>query len=285
MWTTIAGRARSACRGLEDLSEVEWEARSNGEGWTVEDVLAHTTSSASLTPPTFLLNFAASGFSFPKFADKGIARQKGGTPAETLRTSVQGSTPRSHLPDPKTTWLGETIAHADYIRRPLGIRHAYPTDAKVLDSTRTPTPSSAPRPIAGLTLKATDTDWTDGSGPRPGTDPRPPDRVDRRSAALNDLSGDGVETLRERVRHGDFDPFSCFGILLSAGTLWLFSDLRCFGGIGMGGKQRAFYLVQEPHRCSRGPSWKCNACEPSSLDPGTTSFFTISVHVRRACVS
>ncbi len=38
------------------------------------------TSSASLTPPTFLLSFAGSGFSFPRFAEKGIAQAEGQNP-------------------------------------------------------------------------------------------------------------------------------------------------------------------------------------------------------------
>ena len=202
MWTTIAAERGALAEDLEDLSEVEWKARSNCEGWTVEDVLAHMTSSASLTPPTFLLNFAASGFSFPKFADKGIARQKGGTPAETLANFRARQHSTKSPPGPKTTWLGETIVHADDIRRPLGIRHAYPTDAvrQVLDFYKNSnTLIGTKNRIAGLTLKATDTDWTHGSGPTvEGPILALLIASTGRSAALNDLSGDGVETLRER---------------------------------------------------------------------------------------
>ena len=53
--------------------------------------------------------------------------------------------------------------------------------------------------IAGLTLRATDTDWTHGSGPvveGPILDLLVASTG--RSSALGQLSGDGVETLRER---------------------------------------------------------------------------------------
>jgi len=202
MWTTIAAERGALAQDLGGLSEHEWNARSGCDGWTVEDVLAHMTSSASLTAPTFLLDFAASGFSFPRFSEKGIARQRGRTPEETLARfrAVQHST--KSPPGPKTTWLGETIVHADDIRRPLGIHHTYPTDAvqQVLDFYKgSNTLIGAKSRIAGLTLKATNTDWTHGSGPVvEGPILSLLVASTGRSAALGDLRGDGVATLRER---------------------------------------------------------------------------------------
>jgi uncharacterized protein (TIGR03083 family) len=202
MWVTIAAERGALADDLEGLSEREWNARSGCDGWTVEDVLAHMTSTASLTPPSFLLGFAGSGFSFPRFAEKGIARQRGRTSEETLAKfrEVQHST--KSPPGPKTSWLGETIVHGDDIRRPLGIRHTYPLDAvrQVLDFYKTSnTLIGTKSRIAGLTLRATDTDWTHGSGPTvegPLLDLLVASTG--RSAALSQLSGDGVETLRER---------------------------------------------------------------------------------------
>jgi uncharacterized protein (TIGR03083 family) len=202
MWTTIAAERGALADDLEDLSEVEWNARSDCEGWSVEDVLAHMTSSASLTVPAFLLIFAASGFNFSKFADKCIAREKGRTPAETLANFRARQDSTKSPPGPKVTWLGETIVHADDIRRPLGIRHAYPTDSvrQVLDFYKTSNILiGTKKRISGLTLRATDTDWTHGSGPTvEGPILSLLVSSTGRSAALRDLSGDGVETLRER---------------------------------------------------------------------------------------
>jgi hypothetical protein len=100
------------------------------------------------------------------------------------------------------TWLGEAIVHGEDIRRPLGIKREYPMDAvlAVLDFYKSSnTIIGTKSRIAGLTLKATDADWTYGSGPLvegpalslvlAGTG---------RKSALDDLSGDGVETLRSR---------------------------------------------------------------------------------------
>ena len=72
------------------------------------------------------------------------------------------------------TMLGEMIVHAEDIRRPLGIKHAYPV-AAVTRTAQFFTGSNlligAKRRITGLTLRATDTDWSHGTGPggrRPG---------------------------------------------------------------------------------------------------------------------
>ena len=53
---------------------------------------------------------------------------------------------------------------------------------------------------AGLTFKATDSDWSAGEGPEvsgPGSALML--AIVRRPAALDDLSGDGVAVLRERM--------------------------------------------------------------------------------------
>jgi hypothetical protein len=54
--------------------------------------------------------------------------------------------------------------------------------------------------VAGLTLRATDTDWSAGEGP----EVRGPAiaillAISGRAAGLDDLAGEGVETLRPRM--------------------------------------------------------------------------------------
>ena len=203
MWTTIATERGALADDLADLSGVEWNARSLCEGWTVRDVLAHMTSTASLTPITFLLDFASTGFNFSRFADKGIARQRGSDPAETLARFRAKQQSTSSPPGPKLTWLGETIVHAEDIRRPLGIRHTYPTDAvrSVLDFYKTSnTLIGTKGRITGLTLRATDTEWSHGSGPLvEGPILSLLVAATGRAEACVDLSGEGVAALRERA--------------------------------------------------------------------------------------
>ena len=202
MWSTIAAERGDLAADLVDLSDAEWGARSLCAGWTVQDVLAHMTSTAAMTPPKFLVGFLSAGFDFPKFAARGIAKHRGGTPDETLHNfrAQQGST--SSPPGPKLSWLGETIVHAEDIRRPLGIRHVYPLESvrSVLDFYQGSNALIGTKDrIAGLTLVATDTDWTHGSGPLvEGPLLSLLMAATGRGSACDDLAGEGVATLRER---------------------------------------------------------------------------------------
>ncbi|MCW2762393.1 MAG: hypothetical protein JWR85_2594 [Marmoricola sp.] len=203
MWTTIAAERGALADDLVGMSDAEWNARSLCADWTVQDALAHMASTAAMTPPRFVGGFIAAGFSFPKFSASGIAKYSGGSPTETLQAfrNLQNST--SSPPGPKTSWLGETIVHSEDIRRPLGIRHDYPTDAvkSVLDFYKgSNTLIGTKERIAGLTLKASDTDWTHGSGPTvEGPVLSLLMAATGRRAGCDDLTGDGVDTLRSRT--------------------------------------------------------------------------------------
>ena len=92
--------------------------------------------------------------------------------------------------------------HAEDIRRPLGIQHSYPTEAvrQVLDYYKgSNTLIGTKNRIAGLTLEATDADWSHGSGPTVRGPLLPLlMAVTGRAAALDDLTGEGVALLRSR---------------------------------------------------------------------------------------
>jgi len=115
---------------------------------------------------------------------------------EAVLTSVK------HPPGPSDTWLGETIVHAEDIRRPLGIEHRYPTEAvvRVADFFKgSNLLIGSKRRIAGLALRATDADWSHGSGPGvSGPILSLVMAMTGRKEPIDDLTGDGVATLRSR---------------------------------------------------------------------------------------
>jgi hypothetical protein len=108
-----------------------------------------------------------------------------------------------HPPGPIDSWLGETIVHAEDIRRPLGIAHTYPVN----DVTRIAAfyrgsnlLIGGKRRAAGLTLRATDADWSAGSGPEvAGPAISLVLAITGRPAALDDLSGEGLAALNQRM--------------------------------------------------------------------------------------
>jgi len=202
VWSTIAAERGALTDDVEGLTQEQWDGPSLCAGWSIHDMLAHQTATAASSPMKFFLRFARNGFNFPKFSEAGIAENRGSTPAETLARfrSLQGST--SAPPGPKVSWLGEVIVHSEDMRRPLGIRHTYPMDAvrQVADFFKgSNTIIGTKNRIAGLGLVATDTDWSHGAGP----EVRGPMlsllmAMTGRGVACDDLTGEGVATLRER---------------------------------------------------------------------------------------
>ncbi|MGH8970589.1 MAG: maleylpyruvate isomerase family mycothiol-dependent enzyme [Actinomycetes bacterium] len=136
-------------------------------------------------------------------ADSNIASETSGGPADTLAEFRRNLTATSHPPGPIVTWLGETVVHREDIRRPLGIAHTYPGDAvtRLADFYKgSNLLIGSKRRIAGVRLRATDAEWSSGEGPEvAGPLLSLVLAMTGRKAALDDLSGEGLATLRSRA--------------------------------------------------------------------------------------
>ena len=202
IWPVIHDERQALAADLRGRSGEDWATASLCSQWTVRDVLAHMTSAASLTPPAFFGKLIGSGFSFDKVQEGGVAAYRGSSPAETMSNFEAVVTSVKHPPGPTDTWLGETIVHSEDIRRALGIEHQYPTEAvvRVADFYKgSNLLIGSKRRIAGLALRATDADWSHGAGPEVvGPILSLVMAMTGRKAPLDDLTGDGVATLRSR---------------------------------------------------------------------------------------
>lgn len=202
LWPVVHAERRALAEDLAGLTPEQWRTPSLCPGWTVHDVLAHMVATAKETPAGFLAGMVLSGFRISRLTEKNIAEERSGGPTATLAAFRAVETATSAPPGPKLSWLGEALVHAEDIRRPLGIRHAYPLDA-VTEVTAFYAGSNVliggKRRVAGLTLRATDTDWSHGSGPLvEGPAVALMLATTGRRAALDELRGPGVETLRSR---------------------------------------------------------------------------------------
>jgi uncharacterized protein (TIGR03083 family) len=157
-----------------------------------------------MTPPAFFLRMLRAGFSFSTMQARDIAVERGGSPAETLSRFKGAVDLSSHPPGPTDSWLGEVLVHAEDIRRPLGIKHAYPIEAAVRVANFYKGSNlliGAKSRIEGLTLRATDTAWTHGSGPEvAGPIHSLVMAMTGRRAAVGDLTGEGLSILRSRCQ-------------------------------------------------------------------------------------
>lgn len=202
IWTNIAAERGALADDLTALTPAQWDTPSLCAKWTVRDVVAHLSATASMTPAKFFAGMARAGFSFSKFSRGQLDKHRGPDPAATLADfrGVQHST--SAPPGPKVSWLGEIVIHGADIRRPLGIPHTYPPEAvrQVIDFYKGSNMlSGAKTRIAGLSLRATDDDWQHGQGePVEGPLLSLLLAMTGRAAACGDLTGPGVATLRNR---------------------------------------------------------------------------------------
>jgi uncharacterized protein (TIGR03083 family) len=202
IWATIAAERGALASDLADLTPAQWDTASLCAGWTVRDIVAHLSATASLNPATFFLGMTKAAFNFDKFANGQIAKHRGADPGATLAEfrGLQNST--SAPPGPKTSWLGEVVVHGADVRRPLGIPHIYApgTVRQVIDFYKGSNMLlGSKNRVAGLALSATDHDWQHGEGePVEGSLLSLLLAMTGRAAACDDLAGPGVPTLRSR---------------------------------------------------------------------------------------
>jgi uncharacterized protein (TIGR03083 family) len=203
-WPLIHAERRALAEDLASLDDAQWSTPSLCGDWTVRDVLGHMTATARMTPARFLTEMAGSGFRFNAMNAKNVRRETAGTPAQGLAEFRGLESRTTSPPGPTVAMLGEAIIHGEDIRRPVGIYRDYPTEAviQVADFFKGSNLLIGSKDrIAGLTLRATDTQWSAGSGPEvSGPVLSLTLAMTGRSAALADLSGDGLATLQARYQ-------------------------------------------------------------------------------------
>ncbi|MFE3248360.1 maleylpyruvate isomerase family mycothiol-dependent enzyme [Streptomyces sp. NPDC059209] len=200
VWPLVHAERAALIGDLERLDDERWEEPSLCAGWTVHDVVAHLADTARTTRLGFLAGLARARFDFDRLNARGVARERGASPRETLERLRRVAPRRSTPPAPLDSRLVEEIVHGEDIRRPLGLSHSYPSEA-VVRSLRLQVRTSASfggarELVAGTRLTATDADVSIGEGP----EVRGPAlslllAVSRRRVALDDLDGPGLTAL------------------------------------------------------------------------------------------
>jgi uncharacterized protein (TIGR03083 family) len=201
LWPLVHAERAALAEDLKNLADQQWATPSLCTALTVREVLAHLTAAASLNPPRWLIGVIRCRFDFDKQVAMRLSEHMGADGSETLErfSQIIGSTTG---PLPTAAMLGETIVHAEDIRRPLGMRRSYPPDvltrlAEYYRSSNLPVFTKGR--IRGLRLEATDGPFATGSGPLvSGTTPALIMAMTGRTVFCDDLDGDGVATLRAR---------------------------------------------------------------------------------------
>lgn len=191
---------------LHELRPEEWERPSLCSGWRVRDVVGHILYGNELRLWTLPWKLARFGFSSDRSGKHySIERAEGRDPAQ-LVADFDARDPWAgtcRVFPPKLTLLDRLVHHQD-IRRPLDRPRTIPEERLVaaLDvSPRLGSVFGAKRRTKGLALRATDVDWSWGDGPVvEGPGEALLMAMLGRSAALDDLRGEGLDRFRVQSR-------------------------------------------------------------------------------------
>lgn len=202
IWKYIHGERVQMVETLAALSPEQWTAPSWCEGWSVQDTTGHILAAAEQTPANFYKEMISAGFKFNVFANRAAKRLSALGPDELVRRLRARTSTTNHPPAPVMAMLGEIVVHGEDIRRPLGLSHQSPEPALVALANswkKTNLLIGAKRRIAGLRLRATDTEWAHGDGPEvSGPLISLVLAMTGRKGASGDLAGDGVVVLSGR---------------------------------------------------------------------------------------
>jgi uncharacterized protein (TIGR03083 family) len=154
---------------LEGLEPAEWDAASLCAGWRVRDVAGHLALVPTITLGDMVAVAPRARFN-PNRINTVLAVRHGSAEPAAIIAKV-----RAHAGDRRTAAgldtrnsLFDLVVHSQDIALPLGREFAVPVADNVAGLRRVWAmgwPFNARRRLAGLSLRATDADWTAGDGP------------------------------------------------------------------------------------------------------------------------
>ncbi|VXB78865.1 maleylpyruvate isomerase family mycothiol-dependent enzyme [Aeromicrobium sp. 9AM] len=204
VWPYVREERIALADDLETVSEEQWDAPSLCGEWTIRDVVAHIIDTANTSVPSFIRDMVRARLDFDRQNQIGVDRERSASSAQMLQRLREVVDLRKSPPAPRDSRLVEAIVHGEDVRRPLGIKRDYLTDAVVdafkLQAKTSESFGGTKKTLAGLTLTADDADLTHGDGPAVEGPALALLLVAcGRSAALDDLRGPGLATLRDRL--------------------------------------------------------------------------------------
>ncbi|CAL9478250.1 hypothetical protein SUDANB37_03004 [Streptomyces sp. enrichment culture] len=128
LWPSVHAERAALAADLAGPADERWATPSLCAGLSVREVPAHLTAGASLGTVRWMAGVIRCRFDFDRQVAMRLAGELGADPAETLERFRRVVASTTEPPLPVVAMLGETVVHGEDIRRPLGIRRAYPAD-------------------------------------------------------------------------------------------------------------------------------------------------------------
>lgn len=201
----IAAQRRSLSDILETLTPEQWGEESLCSDWSVREVAAHLIWPFELKKRAMLIGLLKHRFDFNAFS-LAEAKRIGQRPTSELVAALRSNADHRFTPPglDSVAPLADAVVHGQDIVRPLGIELLPDADCvvPVLEAThggifkRIVPPSR----FEGLSFRATDADWSAGSGPEvTGGAVAIATAMWGRPEAASALEGAGSDTFRGRL--------------------------------------------------------------------------------------
>jgi uncharacterized protein (TIGR03083 family) len=203
-WASIENGRAALGNYLGGLSADEWNRPSLCAGWKVKDVAAHMLVVPTMSKGQVFRSFVGSGFNLDKMNAKFVRKLTTDLSTDEIAKKTTASAASQSMPPglKPPGVLTELVVHSSDIAEGVGKPFALPVDdyVAVLEHLKNVQPVfGSKKRIEGLSLRATDTEWSTGSGPAvEGPAAALVLALAGRRSALDRLSGDGVSTMRAR---------------------------------------------------------------------------------------
>jgi uncharacterized protein (TIGR03083 family) len=194
---------------LHALTDAEWDAPSLCDGWKIRHVVGHICMGSTMSPLALPVRIAPYGFNIAKASStESYKYGDAHTPAELLATFdgvLLGTDARPGLGKvaPPNEWFVDKLIHNEDVRRPLGVVREIPEEHLVAAIDLLPRMGGfikSKRHTKGLRFVATDISHGVGQGPEVRGPAVPLVlAMSGRPVGLDELEGDGVAILRERI--------------------------------------------------------------------------------------
>jgi uncharacterized protein (TIGR03083 family) len=202
-WDQIAALRAEFAAQAEGFTPAEWDAPTLCPGWRVRDVAAHQILPVRFSLFVGFAGLVRAGFRIDRWVHQDAVR-RGSAPIPELLASYRAGIDRRTVPPGRqpANVLADLVIHLQDIRRPLGLPWSYDQELlrTVASAIHPDKALGVPKRMAGLSLRATDTEWEAGSGAEV-TGPLEALilAMTGRPVALPELAGTGLAVLAARI--------------------------------------------------------------------------------------
>ena len=164
----VAGERADLADVLAGLAEDDWDKPTLCAGWRVREVVAHITMPFRLSTPRFLAGLVRAGGNFNRYADRQARRDARDMSAAELVDCLRQNVNHPWKP-PGGGYQGalsHDVIHGLDVTVALGIDRKVPADRLrlILDDLNPRQLKYFGVDLTGIQLRATDLDWTHGTG-------------------------------------------------------------------------------------------------------------------------